>query len=89
MIRTKSWERRGTESSGKRLPRNRARVLGGLTVALGITVEYSEGGAGWCWGGSGWCWVVLGRVAAIQAPCFSRGEGSVGALTGGAAGGVV
>lgn len=47
MIRTKSWERRGTESSGKRLPRNRARALGGLTVALGITVEYSEGGAGW------------------------------------------
>lgn len=62
-------------------------------MALGITVEYSEGGAGWCWGGSGRCWVVLGRVAAIQAPiqapCFSRGEGSVGALTGGAAGGVV
>lgn len=58
MIRTKSWERRGTESSGKRLPRNRARVLGGLTVALGITMEYSEGGAGWCW-------VVLGRVRAV------------------------
>lgn len=25
---------------------------GGLTVALGITAEYSEGGAGWRWRGS-------------------------------------
>lgn len=34
------------KSSGKRPSRNRARVLEGLTVALGITAEYSEGGAG-------------------------------------------